>query len=90
MTNEHYQSIDELAAKVAGLTLNLQVANTEIGSLKSLIERMENEHLALTEKLEDAKHEIARLDMVRKRNQDDLETIRRPNKGTIASQHLHP
>lgn len=71
---------DGLVKENAGLTLNLQVAKAEIASLRSVIERMGNERLALTEKLADAKNEIARLDMVRKRNWDDLETIRRLGK----------
>lgn len=80
MNNELYQRIDELARLNDTLTLELQVAETEIGSLKTTIERLESEHLALTEKLEDAKNEIARLDMVRKRNRDDSVTIRRLGK----------
>jgi predicted nuclease with TOPRIM domain len=80
MTNEHYQRLDEFERLNTLLTLELQVAETEIGSLKSMIERLENEHLALTEKLGDAKNEIARLDMMRKRNWDDLETVRRLGK----------
>ncbi len=80
MTNELYQRIDELERLNALLTLELQVAGAEIGSFKSTIERLGNEHLALTEKLEEAKNEIARLDMVRKRNRDNLETIRRLGK----------
>lgn len=80
MTNELYQRMDELVRENAGLILKLQVAEIEVDNLRSEIERMENERLALTGKLEDAKSEIARLDMVMKRRRDDSETVRRLGK----------
>jgi predicted nuclease with TOPRIM domain len=72
--------MDELVRENAGLILKLQVAEIEVDNLRSEIERMENERLALTGKLEDAKSEIARLDMVMKRRRDDSETVRRLGK----------
>lgn len=80
MTNELYQRMDELVRENAGLTLKLQVAEIEIDNLRLEIERLKNEHLVLTEKLEDAMSEIARLNMMRKRNLNDLETIKRLGK----------
>jgi chromosome segregation ATPase len=78
--NVLYQHIDDLVKQVAGLTQNLEAAKTEMGRLKCTIEGMESEYLALTEKLADAGNEIARLDMLKKRLQDDSATIRRLNK----------
>lgn len=80
MTNILYQSIDDLVQDNAGLTIKLQLAKTEIGSLKLEIERLEGGHLALTVKLQDANNEVARMGMVLKHQVKDLESIRRSGK----------
>ncbi len=76
MTNELYQRMDEIVRVNAELTLQLEVAQAQIESLKLTIDLLKNKHSAVTEELEEAKGEIARLDMVRKRNQDSLEMIK--------------
>ena len=69
--------IEELAKNGAGLTVKLQVAETEIGKLHLAIERLEDGQLALRVKLEEANNEIGRLDMVLKHRVQGLEHIRR-------------
>ena len=77
MTNELYQRMDELVKENAGLTLKLHEAETVNVSLNLANERLGNGLLTLTEKLENANSEIDRLRMVRHRNQNNLEAIKR-------------
>lgn len=67
--------IEELVKDNAGLTIKLQLDDTEVGRLKLEMVRMEDNHLALTVKLEDANNEIGRLGMVLKRQGRDRESI---------------
>ena len=64
------------------LTLKLQAAETKIESLKSISERLGNGILTLSEKLENANNEIARLDMLMKRQCKDVDTLSRLGKNT--------
>ncbi len=77
MTNELYQRMDELVNENAELTLKLYDAETVNGSLESANERLVNGLLTVTEKLGNAHNEIGRLRMVRHRNRDSLEAIKR-------------
>jgi len=70
-------NIEELVKHSAGLTVKLQVADTEIGKLRLVIEKLEDGQLALTVKLEDAENEIGRLGMVLKHRVDSLEKLKR-------------
>lgn len=69
--------IEELVKRSEGLTVKLQVAETEIGQLHLAIERLEDGQLTLSVKLEDANNEIGRLEMVLKHRADSLEQMRR-------------
>lgn len=72
-------NIEELVKFSGGLTLKLQVAETEIGKLRLVIEKLENDQIALTVKLEDAENEVGHLDMVVKHQADSLADIKRRN-----------
>jgi hypothetical protein len=69
--------IEELVKHSAGLTVRLQVAETEVGKLHVVIERLEDGQLALSVKLEDANNEIGRLAMVLKHQAETLASIGR-------------
>ena len=73
MANELNERLNDALRENAELTRKLQMAETENGSLKS-------EFLALTEKLDDANNEIARLGMVLKHRTKDIESVSRPGK----------
>lgn len=74
-------NIEELVKHGKGLTVKLQVANTEIGKLRLVIEKLENGKLALTVRLEDADNEVGRLGMVLKHRADGLEAFLRQHHG---------
>jgi hypothetical protein len=77
MTNELYQRMDELVNENAELTLKLYDVETVNGSLESANDRLVNGLLTVTENLKNAHNEIDRLRMVRHRNRDSLEAIKR-------------
>jgi hypothetical protein len=69
--------IEELVKFSEGLTVKLQVANTEIGKLRLVIERLEDGQLALLVKLEDSENEVGRLGMVLKHRAAGLAALKR-------------
>lgn len=71
-------NIEELVKFSKGLTVKLQIANTEIGLLHVEIEKLENDQIALTVKLEDADNKVGRLGMVIKHQGDALEILKHP------------
>lgn len=66
--------LEELVREKDGLIINLHVAETEIGRLKVVIERLEDGRQVLSVKLEDANNEIGRLGMVLKHQPSNLES----------------
>lgn len=73
MTNELSERLIQATRENAKLTVKLQMAGTEIGSLKA-------ELLGLREKLEDAHNEIARMDMLMKHRMKSIQSEDLPNK----------
>ncbi|MGA8148602.1 MAG: hypothetical protein WB870_13680 [Gallionellaceae bacterium] len=67
--------IEELGKDKDGLTIKLHSAETEVGRLQLIIERMEDGKLALTVRLQDANNEIGRLGMVLKQREENLECL---------------
>lgn len=73
MTDELNERFNDVVRKNAELTVKLEVAETEIGNLKS-------ELLTLSEKLEDANNEMGRMGMVLKHRAKDMQSQKRLDK----------
>lgn len=73
MTDELSERLIRATRENTKLTVKLQMAETEIGSLKA-------ELLVLREKLEDAHNEIARMDMLMKHRMKSIQSEDLPNK----------
>jgi predicted nuclease with TOPRIM domain len=85
MLNENKEAQNgnvNLAKENLELTRKLNIAEAEIESLKSVNERLGSGILTLSEKLENASNEIARLDILMKRQRDNVATLNRLGKNS--------